>query len=98
VRYPTYGKTVGDAELDLRTGLDDRRRHRLHVSYGTIDPHQQGELIGAISLNPAAQDGDLLRKISDHRLVARSRVLTGGGSHHRLGPQEILTALSRSAH
>jgi hypothetical protein len=33
------------------------------TSYGTIDPHQQGELIGAISLNPAAQDGDLLRKI-----------------------------------
>ena len=33
------------------------------TSYGTIDPHQQGELIGAISLNPAAHDGDLLRKI-----------------------------------
>jgi integrase len=33
------------------------------TSYGTIDPHQQGELIGAISLNPAAHDGNLLRKI-----------------------------------
>ncbi|MCI0745968.1 MAG: tyrosine-type recombinase/integrase [Verrucomicrobia subdivision 3 bacterium] len=33
------------------------------TSYGTIDPHRQGEVIGAISLNPAERDGDLIAKI-----------------------------------
>ena len=33
------------------------------TSYGTIDPHQQGEVIGAISLEPVAPDGELLAKI-----------------------------------
>ncbi len=33
------------------------------TSYGTIDPHQQGEVIGAISLSPTEQDSDLLAKI-----------------------------------
>lgn len=33
------------------------------TSYGTIDPHKQGEVIGAISLNPIEQDGDLIAKI-----------------------------------
>ena len=33
------------------------------TSYGTIDPHQQGEVIGAISLEPEAQGADLLAKI-----------------------------------
>jgi hypothetical protein len=33
------------------------------TSYGTIDPRQQGEVIGAISLEPEAQGADLLSKI-----------------------------------
>jgi integrase len=33
------------------------------TSYGTIDPHQQGEVIAAISLEPEAQGADLLSKI-----------------------------------
>jgi integrase len=33
------------------------------TSYGTIDPLQQGEVIGTISLEPEAQDTDLLAKI-----------------------------------
>jgi integrase len=33
------------------------------TSYGTIDPHEQGDVIGAISLEPEAQDTDLLAKI-----------------------------------
>ena len=33
------------------------------TSYGTIDPHQQGEIIGAISLAPAETDMDLVAKI-----------------------------------
>jgi len=33
------------------------------TSYGTIDPHQQGDVIGTISLNPVEQDGDLIAKI-----------------------------------
>lgn len=33
------------------------------TSYGTIDPHKQGEVIGAISLSPLEQDGDLIAKI-----------------------------------
>jgi integrase len=32
-------------------------------SYGTIDPHQQGEVIGAISIEPAGPESDLLAKI-----------------------------------
>jgi integrase/recombinase XerD len=33
------------------------------TSYGTIDPHQQGEVIGAISLMPVEADGELIAKI-----------------------------------
>ncbi len=33
------------------------------TSYGTIDPHQQGEVIGAISLTPVEADGELIAKI-----------------------------------
>jgi hypothetical protein len=33
------------------------------TSYGTIDPHQQGEVIGAISLEPKGSEDDLLAKI-----------------------------------
>ena len=33
------------------------------TSYGTIDPHQQGEVIGAISLDPKGSEDDLLAKI-----------------------------------
>jgi integrase len=33
------------------------------TSYGTIDPHQQGEVIGAISLETEGEDTDLLAKI-----------------------------------
>jgi integrase len=33
------------------------------TSYGTIDPHQQGEVIGAISLERAEQDDDVIAKI-----------------------------------
>ena len=33
------------------------------TSYGTIDPRQAGEVIGAISLEPEAQGADLLSKI-----------------------------------
>jgi hypothetical protein len=29
----------------------------------SIDPHKQGEVIGAISLDPIEQDGDLTAKI-----------------------------------
>jgi integrase len=32
-------------------------------SYGTIHPHQQGDVIGAISLNAAEPESDLLAKI-----------------------------------
>jgi integrase len=33
------------------------------TSYGTIDPHQQGEVIGSISLTPVEADGELVAKI-----------------------------------
>jgi hypothetical protein len=33
------------------------------TSYGTIDPYKQGEVIGAILLNPVEQNGDLIAKI-----------------------------------
>ena len=33
------------------------------TSYGTIDPHQQGEVIAGVSLEPEAQGADLLSKI-----------------------------------
>jgi integrase len=33
------------------------------TSYGTIDPYQQGQVIGAISLTPQEEDGDLIAKI-----------------------------------
>jgi integrase len=33
------------------------------TSYGSIDPHQQGELIGTISLTPVEGDGELIAKI-----------------------------------
>jgi integrase len=33
------------------------------TSYGTVDPRQQGEIIGAISLTPAARDVDLVAQI-----------------------------------
>ena len=35
------------------------------TSYGTIDPHQQGEVIGAISLAPSGRKADLLAKIRE---------------------------------
>jgi hypothetical protein len=33
------------------------------TSYGTIDPHRQGEVIGGISLEATEPDTDLLAKI-----------------------------------
>jgi integrase len=33
------------------------------TSYGKIDPHRQGDVIGAISLEPEALDADLRAKI-----------------------------------
>ena len=33
------------------------------TSYGTIDPHQQGEIIAGISLEEAQPDGAVLAKI-----------------------------------
>jgi integrase len=33
------------------------------TSYGTIDPHQQGEVIGAISLQPQESENELIAKI-----------------------------------
>jgi hypothetical protein len=33
------------------------------TSYGAIDPHRQGEVIGGISLNPDEAEGEVLAKI-----------------------------------
>jgi len=38
------------------------------TSYGTIDPHRQGEVIGGISLAPSEEDADVIAKI--RRLVS----------------------------
>jgi integrase len=38
------------------------------TSYGTIDPHHQGQVIGSISLTPSAEDSDVIARI--RQLVA----------------------------